>query len=181
MEKTNTELAALQKELGLTREKLETSLAELEKHAAQVKALTTDLESAKHARADEVADRDARLLDLSEQFDGQKARITELEAGFEGLNEELAKREKELRSRADEFDAIRAERDAHAARADALENDDQSRALLMDKARTALSLAQTFFTQLTETAAPQDADAEVAGATDVADDGDETEAEDIPS
>ena len=52
---------------------------------------------------------------------------------------------------ADEFDAIRAERDAHAARADALENDDQSRALLMDKARTALSLAQTFFTQLTET------------------------------
>jgi chromosome segregation ATPase len=120
----------------------------LEEETQRASELQRTLEAALSAerkgRADDVAERDARIVDLETQLVEVRRRSAEQDQSIESLSDEVAERENEVAARQRDIVVLQGAKASAEAKGVALEAELSAARAAVDKARTALGVAQAF-------------------------------------
>jgi CheY-like chemotaxis protein/chromosome segregation ATPase len=112
-------------------------------------ALKAALEAEKKGRADDVAERDARIVDVVGQNEAQAKRIGEQDSAIESLSDELANSENEVAARTRDIAQLTSTITGLDAQVADLQGQLADTRGNVDKARTALAVAQAFLDRAT--------------------------------
>lgn len=118
-DEAEAEVIRLEEELKASQELLE---EEAQSASEAQKRFDEALEAAQKGRADDAAERDARIADLLQQQREVKAELEAQERSIEGLNDEISSRDTELRRRAAVIEAYKAQVKALEGHIEALDD-----------------------------------------------------------